>query len=55
LNLILEKVGFNPDIDILKRTPVAQTLRTTISRWDIINLKSYMAKDTIIQAKQLAI
>jgi hypothetical protein len=36
----------------LKRTPSAQTLRSTNNKWDLMKLKSfYKAKDSINKAK----
>ena len=58
LNLIEEKVGNTLEcIDtrdhILNTTPVAQTLRETINKWDLLKLKSFCkAKDMIIKTKQ---
>jgi hypothetical protein len=37
----------------LNRIPLAQTLRLTINKWDLIKLKSFSrAKETVIQTKQ---
>ena len=58
LNLLEEKVG---DILVLigtgdcflNITPVAQTLRSTINKWDLLKLRSFCkAKDTVNKTKQ---
>lgn len=41
--------------DLLKKTLIAQTLKPTNNKWDLINLKcSCKTKDTFIQAKHHA-
>ena len=58
LNLIKEKVGNSLECigtgdNFLNRTPVVQTRRSTINKWDLIKLYSfYKAMDTIIRTKQ---
>ena len=58
LNLIEEKVGSSlqhmgtGDL-FLCRTPVAQTIRTTINKWDLLKLRSFCkAKDTVNKTKR---
>ena len=57
LNLIEEKVGSSlQDIGtgghFLSRTPVAQTIRETMNKWDLLKLRSFCkAKDTVIKTK----
>ena len=57
LNLIEEKVGkslkcIGTGEHFLNRTPVAQALRSTIDKWDLIKLKSLSeAKDTVSRTK----
>jgi hypothetical protein len=58
LNLIEEKVRNNLKcIDtkefFLNRTPMAQALKSTIDKWDLMKLKNFSkAKDTINKTKQ---
>ena len=58
LNLIEEKVGNTLECigtgnHFLNRTPVAQTLRETINKWDLLKLKSFCkAKDTVNKTKR---
>ena len=58
LNLIEEKVGnslkcIETGEIFLNRTSMAQTLRSTIDKWDLLKLKSFCkAKDTVNRAKQ---
>ena len=58
LNLIEEKVESNlQDMGtgdhFLGRTPVAQTIRETMNKWDLLKLRSFCkAKDTVIKAKR---
>ena len=57
LKLIDEKVGktlehIGKRENSLNRTPMTETLRTTIDKWDLLKLKSfYKAKDTLIRTK----
>jgi hypothetical protein len=57
LNLIEEKVGkslehIGSGEIFLNRTPMSQALRSTIDKWDLINLKSFCkAKDTVNRTK----
>ena len=57
LNLIEEKVGSTPERigtgdHFLNITPVTQTLRGTINKWDLLKLKCFcQAKDTINKTK----
>ena len=59
LNLIEEKVGSSlQDIGtgslFLSRTPVAQTIRETMKKWDLLKLGSFCkAKDTVSKTKRL--
>jgi hypothetical protein len=59
LNILEEHMGntlkHNGTVDnSLNRVPVAQALRSTINKWDFIQLKSlYTAKDTVNRAKWL--
>ena len=59
LNLIEEKVGSSlQDIgtggDFLSRNPVAQTIRETMNKWDLLKLRSFCkAKDTVIKTNIL--
>jgi hypothetical protein len=46
----LEHIGTRENF--LNRTPVAQALRSTIDKWDLMKLKSSMAKDTVTRSKQ---
>ena len=58
LNLIEEKVGNSLEHvgtgdNFLKRTPMAQALRSTIDKWDLMKLTSFCkAKDTVNRTKQ---
>lgn len=55
LNLIEEKVGNSLECtgdNFLNRTPVVQTLRSRINKWDLMKMKSFCkAKDTIKRTK----
>ena len=57
LNLIEEKVGKNLELigtgsNFQNRKPMAQALRSTIDKWDLMKLKSfYTAKDSITQGR----
>jgi hypothetical protein len=57
LNLIEKKVGKSlehiPTWEIfLNRAPMAEVLRSTINKWDLIKLKSFCkAKDTVNKTK----
>jgi hypothetical protein len=57
LNLMDEKVRNSLELidtgkDFLNRLSLAQALRSTINKWDLIGLKNFcMAKDTIIWTK----
>ena len=57
LDLIEEKVGSTLELigtgdHFLNITPVAQTLRETINKWDLLKLKSfYKAKDMVYKTK----
>ena len=57
LKLIEEKLGSSlQDMGtgdlFLGRTPVAQTIRTTINKWNLLKLRSFCkAKDTVIKTK----
>ena len=59
MNLIEEKVGSSlQDIGtggvFLSRTPVAQTIRETMKKWDLLKLRSFSkAKDTVSKTKRL--
>ena len=58
LNLIEEKVGSSlQDCTgdyFLGRTPVAQTIRETMNKWDLLKLRSFCkAKDTVSKTKRL--
>ena len=47
----LEHIGKGDNF--LNRTPMAQALRSTIDKWDLMKLKSFCkAKDTINRTKQ---
>ena len=53
LNLTEENVGDSLELigtgkDILNRTLLAQALRTTINKGDLIKLKMYISKNTVI-------
>ena len=58
LNLIEQKVGNSLELtgrgdNFLNRTPMAQALRSTIDKWDLMKLKSFCkAKDTVNRTKQ---
>ena len=58
LNLIEEKVGstlerIGTENHFLNITPVAQTLRETINKWDLLKLKSFCkAKDMVNKTKR---
>ena len=57
LNQIEEKVGSSlQDIGtgdhFLSRTPVAQTIRESMNKWDLLKLRSFCkAKDTVVRQK----
>ena len=59
LNLIEEKVGSSlQDIGtgdhFPGRTPVAQTIRESMNKWDLLKLRSFCkAKDTVSKIKRL--
>ena len=59
LNLIEENVGSSlQDIGtgghFLSRTPVAQTIRETMNKWDLLKLRSFCkAEDTVSKTKRL--
>ena len=58
LNLIEQKVWnslelFGTGDNFLNRTPVAQALRSTIDKWDLMKLKSfYKTKDSVNRTKR---
>ena len=58
LNLIEEKVGsrlqhMSTGDHLLGITPVAQTSRATVNKWDLLKLRSFCkAKDTVIKTKR---
>jgi hypothetical protein len=57
LNRIDEKVRNSLECicteEFLNRTPLAQTLRSTVNKWDLMTLRGFsMAKNTIIQTQQ---
>ena len=58
LNLIEEKVGsslqdMGTGDHFLGRTPVAQTIRATMNKWDLLKLRSFCkAKDTVSKTKR---
>ena len=58
LNLIEEKVGsclqdMGTGDHFLGRTLVAQTIRATINKWNLLKLRSFCkAKDTVIKTKR---
>ena len=60
LNLIEEKVGnslkhIGIGDNFLNRTPVAQTLRCTTNKWNLMKLKSFCkVKDTVKRTKKTA-
>jgi hypothetical protein len=57
LNLVEEKGRKSLEListgeNFLNRTPIAQALRSTIDKWDLIKLKSFCkAKDTVNRTK----
>ena len=57
LNLIEEKVGSTLELigtgdHFLNITPIAQTLRETINKWDLLKLRSFCkAKDMVNKTK----
>jgi hypothetical protein len=57
LNLIEQKVGNSLELastgnKFFNRTPVAQVLRTTINKCEVLKMKSFfLSKDTIIRTK----
>lgn len=57
LNLLEDKVGNTLELigtgdHFLNITPVAQTLRLTINKWDLLKLRSFCkAKDTVNKTK----
>ena len=59
LNLIEEKVGsslqdMGTGDHFLGRTPVAQTIRESMNKWDLLKLRSFCkAKDTVSKTKRL--
>ena len=59
MNLIDEKLGstlacIGTGDHFLNITPVAQTLRATINKWDLLKLRSFCkAKDTVSKTKRL--
>ena len=59
LNLTEEKMGSSIESmgignHFLNITPVAQTLRATINKWDLLKLRSFSkAKDTVNKTKWL--
>ena len=59
LNLIEEKMGsslqdMGTGDHLLGRTSVAQTIRTTMNKWDLLKLRSFCkAKDTVSKTKRL--
>ena len=58
LNLIEEKMGsslqcMGTEDHFLHITPVAQTIRATMNKWDLLKLRCFCnAKDTIIKTKR---
>ena len=58
LNLLEEKVGITLEQigtgeRFLNITPVAQTLRASINKWDLLKLRSFCkAKETVSKTKQ---
>ena len=60
LNQIEEKVGSSlQDIGtgghFISRTPVAQTIREVMNKWDLLKLRSFCkAKDTVSKTKKLS-
>ena len=59
LNQIEEKVGsslqdMGTGDHFLGRTPVAQTIRATVNKWDLLKLRRFCkAKDTVSKTKRL--
>lgn len=56
LNLITQNVGNNLEFigtgdNFLIRTFIAQALRSTINKWDLMKLKIFKAKDTFKRTK----
>jgi hypothetical protein len=57
LNLIEHNVGNNLELvgtgdNFLNRTPIAQTLKSRIDKWDLMKLKSFCkTKDTVNKTK----
>ena len=57
LDIIEEKVGsslehMGTENHFLNRTPVEQTLKVTINKWDLLKLRHiYKAKDTVNKTK----
>ena len=57
-SLIEEKAGnsfecIGTEDNFLNRTPIVQTLRSTVDKWDLMKLKSFCkAKDTVNRTKQ---
>ena len=58
LNLLEDKVGNTLELigtgdRFLNTTPVAQTLKSTIDKWDLLKLRSFCkAKDTVSKTKR---
>ena len=58
LNLIEEKVGrrlqhMGTGDHFLGRTPIVQTIRTTMNKWDLLKLRSFCkAKDMVNKTKR---
>ena len=58
LNLVGEKVGntlehFGTGQNFLNRTSMAEALRSTVDKWDLLKMKSFCkAKDTVSRSKQ---
>ena len=59
MNLIEEKVGsslqdMGTGDHFIGRTPVAQTIRESMNKWDLLKLRSFCkAKDTVTKTKRL--
>ena len=57
LNVIEEKTGNSLELigtgdNFLNRTPIAQTLKSRIDKWDLMKLKSFCkTKDTVNKTK----
>jgi hypothetical protein len=57
VNLIYQKVGYSLDLigardNFLNRTPMAQALRSTINKWDLMKQKTFCKiKDIINRTK----